>query len=454
MDDMLFGTDARMHRKVLKSIERALRLLEGRFEIRWLSDVKSVKTDTDTTVTSLKHVVARLAQLNTTWFMRGESPAQGRDGYRILIEYQLHGIAMRVDACLQPNQYEYVLIPGGIYGSSGLWYEIAKQRGIRPVTYDSGAGVAVFSADGIASQLQDIPRAFEILRKTNGVHDWILSQSQIEFKQRQQGRDKFAYQISSAAAGDIADMQGILMALNSPWDSACLGLHSAFADTTEWIIETVRWVMEHTDETIIVRQHPAERFPTARSLDNVGKLLLDTFGQQPRIRFVAADSPINTYDLLGRVRGVLVHTSTLGVEAAMMGKVVITASNSYYADMGFVYKASSKEQYFELIRKQIIGELSVDKAKTEAATYFYYLGQCCNWIYGEFNVDNYPAWVATDIHTLYKLDEVQLILNAIDANIPISILQHEKKYSLRETSRSICVAAPSTALPEHFRPRI
>jgi len=451
---MLFGNDARMHRKVLKSIERALRLLKDRFEIRRISDIQSLKNDMDATATSLQPVVARLAQLNTTWFMRGESPAQGRDEYRVMVDRQLFEIGTKIDACLHPNQYDYLLIPGGIYGSSGLWYEIAKQRGIRPVTYDSGTGVAMFSVDGIASQLQDIPRAFDTLKETDGIRDWVLSQSQIEFNKRQQGRDKFAYQISSSAAADVSDAQGILMALNSPWDSACLGLHSAFSDTTEWIIETVRWVLEHTNETIIVRQHPAERFPTARSLDNVSKLLLDTFGQQPRIHFVAADSPVNTYDLLERVRGVLVHTSTLGVEAAMMGKVVITASNGYYADMGFVYKGSSKKQYFELIRKQISGELLVDKAQKEAASYCYYLGQCCNWICGEFNVDNYPAWSAIDIRSLYQLDEVQLILNAIDANIPVALLQHEKNYSLSEHNSHTCVVASPTALTLVFRPRI
>jgi hypothetical protein len=300
--------------------------------------------------------------------------------------------------------------------------------------------------DGIASQLHDIPRAIRALKHDKDDRGWILAQAQTERMMRQQGKDKFTSQVNGHSHISTAAPSCFLMPLNSSWDSAGLGLHSVFSDTTEWIVETVRWVLDHSNETIIVRQHPAERFASGRTIDNVGQLLEKLFGANNRVRFIAADSPINTYALLEQAHCVLVHASTIGIEAAMMGKTVITSSNSYYSDMGFVFKGTSRERYFDLISKHLAGKLSLDKDKIEDATYAYYLGQCCNWVFGVFNPTNFRQWANRDIDGLYHLEEVQVILDAIDGNIPIAILQHKRSRALAEAASLLKDVAPSSTI--------
>ena len=429
-----------MHRAVLNSIERVLRGLAGRFNIIRLSDYASGGDVGASNVLGLRPTVARLAKLNTTWFMRGETRTKGWEEYQRLAADQLFETAKRVAVCLDADAYDYLLLPGGIYGSSGVWYALAKERGVRPVTFDTGFDCVLFSADGVAAQLHDLPRAFEQLRCQEDTREWVLSQAQIEREKRQQRKDKFMYQVPDSSPLNVGEARGVLVALNSPWDSACLGLHRAFADSSEWILETVRWILDNTQEMAIVRQHPGERLSFAKSNDDIGKLLLDAYGPHPRILYLAAESPVNTYELLDRVHTVLVRTSTVGVEAALMGKVVITGSNPYYSDMGFVYTGATKGEYFELLGKASAGELSVSEAQVEAACYCYYLGQCCNWMFCDFTPYGLPTWAAMNPVSLYERGEVQLILTAIDENIPISILQHEK--ALRSAART---AQPANA---------
>src|SRR5262249_54831534 len=136
--------------------------------------------------------------------------------------------------------------------------------------------VVMLAADGIASQMQDVPRALAQLKQAPDFaaqRPFILSTAQTELAKRRAGTDSFASQMTSAG-GPLSQHHGaLLLALNSSWDQAALGLHVAFPTNTDWIVETVRWVLSSTQSSIIVRQHPAERFEASRSSDDYRQLL-------------------------------------------------------------------------------------------------------------------------------------------------------------------------------------
>ena len=142
----------------------------------------------------------------------------------------------------------------------------------------------------------------------------------------------------------------VLIPLNVEWDTAALGRHVHFKSTTEWLISTIGAVLEQNAGPVVVRQHPSERRPLQRSKLDVAALLRESFGQDPRCQFVAADDPVSSYDLLRAARLVLPFVSTIGIEAAAMGKPVLIAGACYYTDLGFVWSAGSREEYFDLLQ--------------------------------------------------------------------------------------------------------
>jgi len=424
-DDFPFGKFFFRSAFIRVCIGLVMRRLAQRHEVLKLSHFREGQGEPmDTT-----DLIARLATLNAVHALRGEMLAEGRSDYEALVRRQLHASDPAIQRLLRQHPVDAIFIPGGVCGTTGLWAEHARAAGIRVASFDAGGySTLLLAAQGIASQLQDIPRAFHDIKASVGSpaeHDFILAAAGAELEKRHHAKDGFSSQLVATSAGPLSKYRGaILMTLNSSWDQAALGLHAVFGTNANWIRETVQWVVDHTEYTIVVRQHPSERQPVASSTDNYGAFLQQHFGNHPRVLFIAAADPINTYELLSVVSTVIAYTSTIGVEAAALGKRVIVASRSYYAGLGFVWSSSSREAYFDLIRKSQADELVLTPAMQTDAIYCYYTTQVCNWIFSPFSPQSYPTWSKESVAALATHPKVDLFLHALQENVPAAVLHH------------------------------
>ncbi|MDP9268919.1 MAG: hypothetical protein M3P27_11435 [Acidobacteriota bacterium] len=419
-DDLPFGNQAREWQIVLDSIRKVLTLVGERFPVLWLSDFAHAAGEGLPPSPRSR----RLAIFNAIWFLRGETKQEGREHYRALTEAQLRNAEAGIASLLAQRRFDYLVVAGGMYSSSGLWYEIGRERAIRVCTFDSGGpGTSMLSTDGIAAQLTDVPHALAKLPQEPTLREAILTEASAELHRRRAGVDKFGSQVAALGSTLPGDDRPVVIALNSSWDTSALGRNPVFENSTQWLVETVEWLLANTKETVVVRQHPAERLKIARTSDDYRKLLSSSVGAHPRLRFVAPSDPVNTYELLERAKVVLVHTSTVGIEAAAIKKTVLTASDSYYAALGFVLKAGSRKEYFDMLGQAIHGAHPVTNEQAETAMCCYYLAQCSNWVAGDFGPESFAAWGNLPPEELYRSGVVQDVLTAIDENIPIALLQ-------------------------------
>jgi hypothetical protein len=425
MDDLPFGVNPLRFRFICICIRRVLRILAGKYRVIYLSEYEPEGPQSR----QLSASVRRLAALNAVHALRGETLAAGRDRYIAIISAQMQRAEAAIGELMRQNTFSAVFIAGGIYGTSGLWANAARAAGARVASHDAGGrGVLMLAADGIASQLQDVPRAFALLKRSVGFASekpFILETAHSEMAKRRSGTDAFASQLTTSGGPADQHRNAVLIALNSSWDQAALGLHAVFQDSADWIFETVRWVLDSTDSPVIVRQHPAERLPSARSSDDYAKLLGERFPNQPRLHFIAAEDPVNTYELLKVVSVVVAYTSTVGVEAAALGKVVVTASRSYYSQLGFVWSATTREHYFELLRRATNGDCTVTPDMREDALCCYYLAQIRNWIRTVFSPEGFADWSVLSLKELEDDPGSRLIVNCLSRNYPAALLSHE-----------------------------
>ena len=428
VDDVIFGQKYFGSKIQLICITSVLNLLGENQDIIKLSGyISRIPLNSDK-----HHIIDELAKLNAVWALRGEMSDVGRNQYIMRATRQLSVSYGAISKILQSGNFNSLLVPGGIWGSSGLWTKLAKTSGIRVSTFDSsGFGVLMLAVNGIASQLQDIPEAFSLLKKNADsfeAHSYIVEAALNEMDKRRSGNDKFASQLLGASSKDIdRRFEGaVLLALNSSWDSAALGLHGVFKNNKEWIIETTQFILNHTSVPVIIRQHPVERLEIAHTSDDYRGLLTRHFGNNPRLFFIAADEEVNSYDLINQVVAVVVHTSTLGIEAVIHGKNVVTQSNSYYADLGFVRKASSLNQYHDYLLDAVSNPFGVSQTMRDDALYCYYLTQCCNWVFSPFNPEGFMDWSSYNLAALSMHEKVQMTIDALVQNIPIAYLNHTK----------------------------
>ena len=230
---------------------------------------------------------------------------------------------------------------------------------------------------------------------------------------------------------DLAAFAGVgpVFAMNVEHDAAALGRHVTFADTMEWILEVTDFVLEHTSNaSVVVRQHPAERKPNEGSQFPIRRVLSERYGSEPRVVFISAAEPVNTYDLVSEAAMVLPYVSTIGIEAAALGKPVLVSGQSCYSDLGFVRTAASRGEYFELLRRGLNADLELLPDQVEKALLCYYLTPVCNRIWTQFTPQprDFWRWQKASPPNLYADAAVSDILTSLDENTPPALVRHRR----------------------------
>jgi hypothetical protein len=261
----------------------------------------------------------------------------------------------------------------------------------------------------------------------------ILAAARREYRQRAAGRDRLSYQHARAATAAALPAQGVVFPLSVEWDSSALGRHHLFPDTTAWLVATIEHVLEHSSAPVIVRQHPSERRALERSHSDTQAQLADRFGAHPRFHFVKAEAEVNTYALLSTAALVLPHVSTIGIEAAAIGKLVILAGRTYYGSLGFAYTPDSRAAYLALIDQALTGNLPLLPDQQHRAWLCYYLNAVCYRVFTEFSPQppDFWRWCRRRPSQLFATRAVQDLLTAIDANIPLALVRHWRRLGQR-----------------------
>lgn len=427
VDDIPFGTNLIRYRIIMYFINKVVSSIGLNFQVLRLSNSLSKNA----VPLEVVDRIAILVRLNAVHALRGETIAEGRQEYSQVIGAQLTLAYQAIDPFLKGHRFNILMFPGGVYGSTGIWKLCCEKQGVRVATYDSGGfGTLMLAANGIAAQLQDIPVAFKMLKERNSFKaelSFCLTEAKSEISRRRAGIDTFVSQIATTSQFSRDFEDGILIALNSSWDQAALGLHTVFEDSHQWLIQTIEFLLHNTDKPVVVRQHPVERLEIASTTDDYRAMLEKNFSGNDQVIFIAASDPVNTYEVLKKVSTVVVYSSTVGVESAADGKIVITPSSNYYSSLGFVWQSSSREEYFSQLRKAANGTLAVTEQMKEDALLCYYITQCCNWLFTDFNTENIEVWKNLTLDQLYQQETVQLMLECVADNIPIAYLNHLHK---------------------------
>jgi hypothetical protein len=331
----------------------------------------------------------------------------------------------RIRETLAAGGFDWLLVPGGIFGVSAVYLEMARELGLRYSTFDSGPGRLRLVHDGVAAHLADMPRAFEIVNRemSEGQKERGRELGREELGRRTRGADDRGFQVAAATGAE--EKCDVLIPLNIRWDSAALSRQRLFASVEENIAAVLEWAAGKTDVTVCIRQHPNERREHLRGSDN-WEGLMQRFGHLgERVRWIGAAEPVNTYDLIRAARVVLPHTSTVGVEAALLGRPAVLSTRVYYDCFSFVWNPGTREEFFALLEKALGGGLGVSNTAKEEAALAYFMTQQCAVMRTRFTPqnDDYPRWMETPPEALWKEPEAGDFLAALCSREPLAAIR-------------------------------
>lgn len=152
----------------------------------------------------------------------------------------------------------------------------------------------------------------------------------------------------------------LVLAANVIWDLAALNKQIIFKDMIEWIIETIEWFRNNESYQLIIRPHPVETSPQIpRTRETVAAVIVSSGVRLPKNVFLLkSDAKVTLNELIAKynVRGVAVHTTTVGFECPARGLPVVTTAKSPYRGFGFTIDPTSKQEYFMSLSDLLTGE--------------------------------------------------------------------------------------------------
>ncbi|SFR58713.1 capsular polysaccharide export protein, LipB/KpsS family [Anaeromicropila populeti] len=317
--------------------------------------------------------------------------------------------------------FAYLNIFSGITERRSMYSYFADKNGIRVSNYD-GAGS---EAKNRAIWANDKPccHQFGITEtiKNNMLNDKqkaiLLSEANRDFLQRRYGKPKPGTTNCQLVAADNKARHefDIVIPLNVMFDVAAIGLDEIFVNTEEWLMETLDFILAHTEAKVMVREHPAQEGLKDYNCMGLEDVLKNRFQKNKNFYFAASYEKINTYSVIENCKVVLPYSSTVGVEAALMGKVVITHTKCYYSEFDFVQKAVTKEDYFAKIAAAVKGQIKPASQLEDA--YLAYMLVMNNKISCEFNETN-NRWLKGSLESLNKTEGMDLIMEVVAKHQP------------------------------------
>jgi hypothetical protein len=361
--------------------------------------------------------VRRLFQMNEHSYLRrnGYSEVSTQDTSRLC--ESLLTVGRHLKKLLSLREYDHVVVPGGIYGQSGIYSRVSDQ--LRIASYDSGLSSIVVGTQSVAAYCEDVERH---LRSGNEHielnRDTIIFLAQQEFYRRTRGKDKYKFQVVGQRDNAPALKADVLIPLNLFDDAAGIGRLRTFREPNAWL-DALLSTLSDRGLSIVVREHPdARRYATDRSLFACAK---KKYAHVAGIHFVAAEERINTYGLLSEANVVLPVSSTVGIEAACFGVPVVMESKAYYAQANFIDFAPTREEYLECAILRSTTRTRLTNKKMQEAWIWYYFSQVANCLKTTFTPQpqDFLKWTDAGLQGLERDRDVEVIVESLSRNMPL-----------------------------------
>ncbi|MBI1293228.1 hypothetical protein GC173_18645 [bacterium] len=313
------------------------------------------------------------------------------------------------------HKWKLVIVLNGKFFTEAVAMEVARLRGIDVMTYERGfhPDDLVFTVNGyandfpIADQFRKVAH-LELNDEQDAEVDRILAK-------RRSGKATIInyFPTMNENRSLIVDKLGLREDLpiaiaypNILWDTAVFRRDTAFSGLWEWLKATIEHYIAHPEQQLVVRVHPAEvRLTMILTKERIGDRIAENFPTlPPNIKVVAATEDVSSYTLMDLSQRILVYSSTMGLEAAAVGREVVTAGMTHYRKLGFSRDAETAKEYSEILSSTPV--LFDENVRSAARKYLYFYCynfsfQCRSVSEPEFgktvyNVKSVDEWVDFD----------------------------------------------------------
>lgn len=266
---------------------------------------------------------------------------------------------------LDKSEADVLVVFNGILYPEATARWVARQKGMRVISHEVGfQPFSAFFSDGQATAYPiEIPVEFELTTEQNARLDAYL-----------EGR--FQGQFSMAGIRFWPEMHGLDEAFNQRvarfkqivpvftnviYDTSQVHANAVFPHMFAWLDVVKEVIQEHPETLFVIRAHPDELRPGKESRESVPEWVArNGIAGWSNVIFVNPTEYLSSYELIQRSKFVMVYNSSIGLEAALMGKAVICGGKARYTAYPTVFFPESPDTYRQMAEQFLDAEGRVE----------------------------------------------------------------------------------------------
>jgi hypothetical protein len=292
------------------------------------------------------------------WFLRRHHLLDAEPAISIFSHYlaSAASLSLELEAVFARLSPRALALFNGTFYPEALARRIARERAIPVVTHEVGlASISAFFTRGEAT-----------FREASLNDGWRLDQEQSRRLDRYL-EDRFRGSFTMAGIRFWERMESIpewlleerrrfrdtvTVFTNVVFDTSQIHANHIFDDMFEWLDDLAAAVGRHRQTLFVFRAHPDEDRPGKESQESVEAWFwASPLASYPNAVLIGPAQPISSYDLVRQSKLVLVYSSSVGLEASVLGVPVLCAGRARYTQVPSVFRAESRAEYTGLLER-------------------------------------------------------------------------------------------------------
>lgn len=364
-----------------------------------------------------------------------------------------------INSFFDKNHFDTINAITGLHKMAGVYCYAAEKRNIRVSSQDGVGGKTSISSNGNCFHGKDLQLFFEnmwvqysaeekkeILDRSGNMWNARLKASvdldyvsfgEYEKQCKEKGYDKAIVQ---SPRKENVQSYDVIIPLNLSCDGPALSAFSVFGSEEQWLVQTLDYVINKLDASVLIREHPVNNMIPSHFKNTELYIdcpeILKPYETSEKLRYVKSEEKINLYQYIEKCKVVIPWTSTVGVEAALLGKNVLVHTCIYYRYAAFASCPRNQDEYFEML-KSCLGDgqktlvKNVQSAYEDALRYFYFALNRS--LITDFTIVNsdIEEWKFKDFNELENAEGVEEIIQIVAEGVPSVYLaekQHRRIY--------------------------
>jgi hypothetical protein len=325
----------------------------------------------------------RLAYFGENWQRLKDLPQVARGTLGAMVE-----TALAAEAVIHRYRPQTFLILNGLIPCEHVAWAVGRRHGVHTVLYEGGQRPGtVYLSESTPACVYDVTDHWRLWRDVPLTRSESATLDQVMISRMYQAAGGYVY--SPSATGNGADARErlgfppglpLLVAFtNCSADTSVFAANTVFSQQIEWVDASIGYAAAHPELGLIIRIHPVEETTgslregkaiTAR--DKIADGIAERWPDLPaNVRVVGGRDPLSSYDLMQISHLVLAYVSTVGIEAAILGRAVINAGSYHYTGKGFTHCPETPDAYLALLDRLAADPQPPPQAGELARRYFY-----------------------------------------------------------------------------------